>query len=204
MVGLGLVVAGCEALEKRLRWGRSEPLEKTTVRHVAPVDGQGHALPGFTVVKRRSGRCPPISDYSTGPIYKCVFGRFLADPCWRLTAPRQVSALCMRAPWSREVVRVDVKRLTPGSSVRKNRDWPWAIELAGGERCPGRTGAGDLFNGRPIDYLCGGRPSLGVLRGLDQEGRLWHADTAWQVDGRYVAGRTVPIRTAWYVGARGR
>jgi ATPase subunit of ABC transporter with duplicated ATPase domains len=57
-------------------------------------------------------------------------------------------------------------------------------------------GAHDSFNGRPVDYFCGGHEV--VLRGLETTSQQWRAQTAIYSGGQYTMGPAEGISIAWY------
>lgn len=175
----------------------------TSVVYVAPVDANGDPVEGLTITRTVHGHCEPGSDSVPGPTYRCFFGNYIADPCW-VDATDPGSVLCMTQPWSKTVVRVYVIELEPSSEpVPKGLSYPWGVELTDGEKCVAFQGAHDEFEGRVVDYGCGGAYLHGgrvLLRGLHRSGPLWSFDSAWWTGKKYQGRKRVQVRIAWYGG----
>lgn len=71
-------------------------------------------------------------------------------------------------------------------------DMPWAMELAGGERCTILTGATAVLAGMRINYGCEGGGS--VLGDVDRSGPVWTV-AFW--DGASLDAETVEVASAW-------
>jgi len=178
--------------------------EQTNVVYVAPVDRRGSRVKTFKVVRRLYGRCEPGSDVLTVPVFRCLSGTGVYDPCWVVSdasAPNKV-VWCLLQPWSRDVYRIVTRGLpAPGGSYKKpSLDFPWGIQLTTGQRCLAVQGTRDSYRGQAIDFYCTfpSKRLLGVLRGVDRHYPVWTYRTTWVKSGRYTPGPTVKLRTAWY------
>lgn len=183
--------------------GDSGAPRTTRVNFAAPVDRAGRRLPGIRVASKRSGMCNPSSGLIIGPVYNCRYGQ-LADPCWAVkTRTSDPAVLCMARPWSRDVTMVITRRLPRVSAgIKRERGFPWGVELVSGERCIAHTGTPDLHEGREVRYVCRGG-TLGLLGGFRQADRLWQADTVRRAGLGYRAGPPTGISVAWFVAPQG-
>jgi hypothetical protein len=176
-------------------------LGATQVIYVAPVERSGQPLPGLRVSLDVRGDCEPGSDSVPGPTYRCFEGNSILDPCWADSA-HAGSVLCMEEPWSTTVVQLDTGHRLPTSKspVPKSLRYPWGVRLANGEDCIAEQGAHDMFRGRFVDYSCGHRRHLVLLRGMHQAHQPWSFDSAIRTGGSYLAGPRETVAVAWYGG----
>ena len=195
MIALGaalVVLASCATTEAATR-----------VIYVAPVDANGDSVEGLTITRTVHGHCFPGSDSVPGPTYRCFFGNYIEDPCWAdVTDPGSV--LCMTQPWSKTAVRLYASNLEYSAEpVPRSLNYPWGVELNNGERCLAVQGAHDEYRGRVVDYSCGidyvGRV---LLRKMHFTRPLWSFDSAFWNGKKYLSGRRVSVRVAWYGGPR--
>ena len=183
-------------------WGATAVASTATkVIYVAPVNSAGQPLAGLGVAAAVQGHCEPGSDSVPGPVYRCFSGNKVIDPCWADSA-LPGSVLCMQRPWERTVLRLDTEQpLEPSSEpVPRGLGFPWGVKLANGERCVAAQGAHDQFRGRVVDYGCGTRFHLVLLRGMHKAREPWSFDSAIWTGSRYVPGPRETVRTAWYGG----
>lgn len=173
----------------------------TKVIYVAPVNRSGQPLPDVRISLDVRGNCEPGSDSVPGPTYRCFEANSILDPCWADRA-HAGSVLCMEEPWSETVVQLDTGHRLPISNypVSKSLAYPWGVKLANGEGCIADQGAHDMFRGRVVDYSCGHRFHLVLLRGMHQVHALWTFDSANWTGQSYVAGPRETVKVAWYGG----
>lgn len=171
----------------------------TQVLSVRPVDASGHLAAGYFVQQVVSGACSPGSDLGVSA-YRCsgTTNHSIYDPCWAEGSPAK-SVLCLDSSWSTSPTRITLSGpLTalppPGPAVP-----PWGLQLANGLRCTAVQGAHGQFNGRAIDYYCGGTyTGPVVLRGIDLSRPVWVVQTATPNGaGGYTMGPKVFVSTAW-------
>jgi hypothetical protein len=76
---------------------------------------------------------------------------------------------------------------------------PWGLQLANALKCTAVQGAHGQFNGRVVDYYCGGTyTGPVVLRGIDLSRPVWVVQTATPNGaGGYTMGPKVSVSTAW-------
>jgi len=176
----------------------------TRVIYVAPVDANAQPLAGVSVSLDVRGKCEPGSDSVPGPVYRCFdVGNSILDPCWADHA-EVGSVLCLEAPWSQTVVKLDTGIPLPPNNepVPTSQSHPWGVRLASGETCLAAQGAHDRFRGRVVDYACGKRYRLVLLRGMHHSHEPWSFDSAIWTGTKYVAGRRQAVRVAWFGGPR--
>jgi hypothetical protein len=96
---------------------------------------------------------------------------------------------CFADPWSGAVeLKLTAKVPKPGAPLKISS--PWAIELAGGERCLVTTGTAHLVHGVPMRYQCASAETAGLL---SSTGKLRKA----QVRSASGALRQVPVLGSW-------
>lgn len=122
----------------------------TTTRIFTPYDRSGAPTAG--VVAHRSGSCFAKSiTVATKGAYRCFAANALLDPCF--VAPGTAHVLdCYASPWSR-AVQVRVAKL-PSGGAAAHVSRPWAIELAGGQRCVASNGTVPFVRGVALTYQC--------------------------------------------------
>jgi hypothetical protein len=193
---------------------------RTVVVVVNPTkDGQLAA--GYHVRDSHSGQCVMLSEVvvSSVPVFQCTVplksrSRLLIA-CWPITYRSSRSAACLENPWQRdvEIVRAGPIRSSHSGSVGVNLGFPWAVQLASGERCVG-TPFGHVsvgLAGDTLDYLCarvmgtGGFSTAGSSVGLVNgasiiKGRLAFVSANLGSDGSWHSGATVIATRAWYGG----
>ena len=178
----------------------SSAATSTRVIHVAPVDTNSDPVDGLIITRAVHGHCSPGSDSVPGPTYRCFFGNFIADPCWADESDVG-SVLCMTQPWTKTAIRVYVPTLEPtAEAVPKSLNYPWGVELTDGEKCLAQQGAHDQFDGRVVDYGCGGPDRHVLLRGMHRTHPLWSFDSATWTGRKYLPGKREQVRIAWYGG----
>jgi hypothetical protein len=173
----------------------------TTVIYVAPVNQSGQPLPGLRTFLDVRGHFEPGSDSVAGPTYRCFEANSILDPCWADGA-HAGSVLCMEEPWSETVVQLDTGHRLPASNypVPKSLGYPWGVKLANGEKCLAAQGAHDMFRRRVVDYSCGHRFHLVLLRAMHRSLEPWSFDSAVWTGQGYVAGPRETVKVAWYGG----
>ena len=196
-----LVVASIALVVTGALGASASGLSATKVIYVAPVNRSGQPVPGLRIFLDVRGHCEPGSDSVPGPTYRCFEANSILDPCWADRA-QAGSVLCMEEPWSETVVQLDTGHRLPASNypVPKSLGYPWGVKLANGEKCLAAQGAHDMFRGRVVDYSCGHRFHLVLLRGMHQSHEPWSFDSAIWTGQRYVAGPRETVKVAWYGG----
>ena len=175
---------------------------RTVLLSRRPVTASGHLAPGYRITRRLNGADCHDGSEAIGAAYRC-FGpdNGVYDPCWRYaTQAPTVAVLCLQDPFGRDVTALTARTLEPieGEATRFGGASPWGLRLADGLTCTLEQGARDQYRGRVIDYSCGRRGELNVLRGLHRTNPLWTADTARWNGHAYEAGPTLAITTAVY------
>jgi hypothetical protein len=174
----------------------------TKVIYVSPVDRSGQPVPGVSIFIDVRGKCEAGSDSVPGPLYRCFdVGNSILDPCWG-DAAQAGSVLCMEEPWSQTVVQLDTGGPLPSSNypVPKSLGYPWGVKLANGEHCLAAQGAHDEYGGRVVDYACGKKYRLVLLRRMHQSHEPWSFDSAIWTGSKYHSGPRETVQVAWYGG----
>jgi eukaryotic-like serine/threonine-protein kinase len=126
----------------------------TTATHVfAAFDSGGAPVAG--VAAHRSGTCWTSSiTVSARSGYRCFAGNQILDPCFASSAARSTRTVdCYADPWG-QAVRLTLKKALPAPGAPLKISQPWAIELAGGDRCVVTTGTAPLVGGVTMRYQC--------------------------------------------------
>jgi hypothetical protein len=160
----------------------SGPRETEVVRW-SPFDSSGK-LKATLRVTRRDGGCTDIGYTYVGGIgYRCGFGHFLLDACFRDGPNPTEYVICVEAPWSTSVIRLRSPHLLlyPGVTFTAPARYPWGIVLENGTRCAVEQGAHSslIARGRrwTVDYGCE-RSDVVLLREGIERGRVWQVNAA--------------------------
>lgn len=192
------------AIEARAASTRTE-----IIANVTPFTHTGALRAGTRVVHKWRGMCEPGSDVLSSDVYRCFSHNLILDPCWRDFRASRPSVICLEQPWADSVVRLQLKSAPPATSGRPNlKAEPWGIRLGSGARCLAVQGAHDSYvpkHGKPvvIDYSCGSRGKLLLLRGIDRKHSVWTI-RAVRYTGKlsrpYTWAGRVGIRAVWFGG----
>jgi hypothetical protein len=157
----------------------------------------GTLRPQMVVTERVRGRCDVGSEVEGRPfVWRCVWGNFLADPCFSATATSS-SAFCPLAPWSTRgaLVRASLRGWKP-THPQIIKTWPWGIQLAQGQRCRAiRTGT-SFIRGMRMNHGCDGG---GFLVGpVNRAAPIWTILYGKKFNGDRTKLTRVAIHTAWW------
>jgi hypothetical protein len=161
----------------------------TTATQVFAAFGSGGA-PTAGVVAHRPGRCWTSSiTVSARNAFRCFAGNEILDPCFAAPAPAgRNTVACYADPWSRAVV-LRLTAALPASGAPLKISQPWAIELAGGDRCVVTTGTTSLLRGVAMRYQCGDA-TAGLVTSSGPRLSALERTSSGEV-------RTVRVVTAW-------
>ncbi len=121
-----------------------------TTRVFTPY-GRGGA-PTAGVVAHRSGSCFTRSiTVAARGAFRCFAANTILDPCFAKPGTKHLLD-CYASPWAR-AVQLHVATL-PTATTTVNVTRPWAIELAGGQRCVVTNGTAPTVRGVSLGYLC--------------------------------------------------
>ncbi len=133
--------------------------QATRVHVVRPFNGS-HIAAAFRVARTVRGFCTDSSweDMGRSNGWRCGWSNYIADPCFSGRPPVQY-VLCPVPPLRGRKVVVKLRLTKPlrtrETHRRLGRIWPWAVRLAGGERCLSTAAtAGSDFHGRRMNYAC--------------------------------------------------
>lgn len=160
---------------------------RTQVVRWSPFDSSSHVKKSLRIKRIRGvggcGDLGPGSEVVGDFGYRCGFGNFLVDPCWRDGTGQTNVIVCAENPWVRTVERVRVPHLLLRVGVTFGRPPhnPWGIELATGDHCTEAQGAHDsvkLSGGRilVVDYYCAS--GVVLLRNLRRTRPRWTIGSA--------------------------
>jgi hypothetical protein len=179
--------------------GRSNARTATQQVRLSPVTRNGAPADGFRVASTAANAtCEPGSE-AIGRAYRCFAGNAIYDPCWAEKAATP-TVLCLPYPWARRDIKLLVRE--PLGAIASNGAGPgpgepWALELAGGQRCVLAQGAHSVFAGRVIDYYCSTK--LWLLRGLTRNRPVWQASSVIAAhSGKLARGPVEEITIAWF------
>jgi hypothetical protein len=125
----------------------------TATRVFEAFDSSG--APAAGVAAHRSGSCWTSSiTVSDRGAYRCLAGNQILDPCFASSASRSTRTVeCYANPWG-QAVQLALKTDLPAPGAPLKISQPWAIELAGGNRCVVTTGTAPLVHGVAMRYHC--------------------------------------------------
>jgi len=182
---------------------RATPAPTEVIRW-SPFTAAGVVKKTLSVRPIGTGRCSDTYTTAGDIAYRCSRGHGLNFPCWRDAAGPTEFVLCAGDPWTSSVSRLRSPGLLlyPGVTYLDDAYSPWAVELAGGERCRLLQGAHDaIHRGKRtyvVDYGCKG-DDLVLLRNV-RRGRVWRIGAAryvnLKVGYRLIGDRT--IRRAFF------
>jgi hypothetical protein len=184
-----------------LAYGASTARSRTEVVGWSPFTSAGHLRASLRVSARRGG-CSDIGYTLMGGIgYRCAWGNTLAPSCYRDGSNETDFAICVDAPWDRDVVRLQSSYLTyyPGVTYSPAADYPWALVLMDGNRCRLiLTGSGPIptpKGPRRADYGC---ERGGVeLADLQRNHSTWRVSAVSFKSSGYGPPRYVSVRRAY-------
>ena len=80
---------------------------RTDVVQWSPLNSAGKLKASLTVSRTVSGRCTDIGYTQVGGIaYRCAFGHYLFNACWREGPTATEFVVCIGNPWQRGVWRL--------------------------------------------------------------------------------------------------
>lgn len=125
--------------------------------------------------------------------WRCVAEGHVYDPCFVKEYGSHKEARCPHSPWSAEAVEIELASATDNSqhlSLDMSTVYPWAIELATGERCLA-IDEGEIYDGLQVRYYCNNQISL--------IGHLQRCKARWSILQHTPAGvATVMVNKAWF------
>ena len=188
----------------------------TEVLDVSPVTANGIPKPAYTIINGgQATNCENGSEV-LGDAYRCFAGNGVYDPCWADTASApSLAVLCLAEPYDTKATMLTVSSspttvsglpvaggLQPFTSPTPiDRQRPWAVQLADGQRCAAVQSGASNFNGQRVNYECGANFNGPQLYGsFNESGAIWTAqsDTRNPATGALTAGPNEQIITAWY------
>lgn len=143
--------------------------------------------------------CSPGSE-TIGAAYRCFAGHSIYDPCWPgRDRSGFVRFYCLLRPWDRDVRRLFVSdfEIVP-ASLRAERQSPWGIQLASGQRCVASPGANDSVEGVGVLWWCSN--TLSLLADLDRSTDPWTVTEVERSEalGTYTSLGRQQIGRAWF------
>ena len=178
---------------------------RTQVVRWSPFDSAGKLKAGLRV-KSAEGGCTDIGYTFVGGIgYRCGFGNFLLDACFRDGPNPTDYVICIDRPWDRRVVRLRSVGLLlyPGVTFTAPARYPWGIVLGDGNRCSVEQGAhgGLTAHGKRyvVDYDCE-EDDIFLLREGIERGRVWRVNAARlnETTLRFTFLGHVPVRRVYF------
>jgi hypothetical protein len=185
-------------------WGATAPPNTEVIRW-SPFDSSGKLKPTLKV-RSVQGGCGDIGYTYVGGIgYRCSFGHYLLDACFRNGPNPTEYVICVNRPWDRDVIRLQAPYLLlyPGVTFTAAASFPWGIVLDDGNRCGVLQGAHSGFeaHGRRwiVDYECE-RGDIALLREGIRRGRVWEVNAARlnMKTLKYTFLGHVPVRRAYF------
>jgi hypothetical protein len=182
-------VLGCAAASA------AAPTERLIYTPFAP---DGSPLASLKVATHGGGRCDTGSYVvARRGVYRCFDGNVIRDPCFSdaraSTASGEAVVVCVESPWSTAAVSLHLDGAPSSAGQAAPGRAPWALQLAGGQRCVFAEGASNVVHGRRLNYFCTGKR---YLFGTPRTSRpMWRIRMARSFSGR--GWRLVAIARAW-------
>ncbi len=175
------------------------PATATQVRVFTPFNGGGLVV-GLAVTDKVSGSC--FASSAATPqrpdAWRCSAGNAIHDPCFQNVLGDQKELACAQDPFSADVVLLTLTKALPEGEHKAEPNYlkgmPWALELAGGQKCTLLTGATAPVAGMRINYGCAGGGQ--VVGSVDRSLPLWRV--FYQTADRSLSLDQVGVATAWY------
>ncbi|HET8560233.1 MAG TPA: hypothetical protein VFL69_06905 [Marmoricola sp.] len=192
LLALGVVVALMAPTTAASARPAAASTTATSVRHVTLLTRAGHLRPRYTVTSTGKGYCWS-SSMVNGHLYRCSRGRFILDPCWKVSGRRSV--VCLARPWGTQVARIGLTKRLPATDSSGPALWGLRIGDGIGARCVRSQGASGTVRGRTISYYC--QHGWVLLGRPDRSTPLWTMATARWVTDRYVWKGRHQLTVAW-------
>jgi hypothetical protein len=156
--------------------------------------GDSTSKEALVVVRSLLGECSQQSKLTLREdAWRCVAEGQFFDPCFAPLGANQTRVLCPSSAWSREAVQIEVNSPLDNQEHQRldmSRAFPWAIELADGERCHAIE-ANQTFDSMPIRYRCSNQNSL--------MGTIQRCDPQWSMLEKTPHGVvTKPLTFVWF------
>jgi hypothetical protein len=169
---------------------------RTVELRYTPFAVDGSLLDGLRATPQFGGSCETGSFLVAGPgVFRCTAATRIYDPCYldaKASTTERSVMVCVRAPWSRTVLRLRVRGPVSGGAAAPPTAPPWALRLASGRLCLLVGGAASVVSGRRMNYACGERYLFGIP---DTTRPTWSIRQARTPGG--LGMRQVAIATAW-------
>lgn len=125
--------------------------------------------------------------------WRCRANGKVFDPCFVKLASNKMQAVCPQSPWIADSVQIDVSMPLNNDThivLDMSRVFPWAIELANGERCQA-VDSNEVYDAMPVRYRC---TNQNVLIGY-----LQRCKSVWSMLEKTPEGVvTVNLTKAWF------
>ena len=148
----------------------------------------------LVIAEKKHGDCSQQSQrIKREDAWRCVAEGKSYDPCFVPRFGSHLDAVCPESPWSSRGIQITVQSPLDNSqheTLDMSQTYPWAIELASGEKCQADESA-ELYDNLPIRYRCDQNTVL--------IGHVQRCDSPWKMLQRKSDGVvTVEIARAWF------
>ncbi len=174
-------------------WSMAVFAEDTELNLYRPTTDVTEHLP-IEIVAKKSGECFQQSQLiKREDAWRCVAEGNVYDPCFANPAGPSLDAICAEMPWSNKGIQISVA--TPlenkrHESLDMSRTFPWAMELANGEKCQAIDTTAQ-YDGLPVRYQCD--------RNSELIGHVQRCESQWKMLQHAANGvDTVRITRAWF------
>lgn len=146
------------------------------------------------VINKMPGECYTQSQLiKREDAWRCQANGTTYDPCFVKAGGKNKEAVCPPSPWEANSVKIEVSAPLNNEhhiSLDMSRAFPWAIELANGERCQA-IDTNELFDAMPVRYRCSNNNVL--------IGYLQRCKTVWSMLEKTPQGVvTVEFNKVWF------
>lgn len=125
--------------------------------------------------------------------WRCQAKGKIFDPCFVKMAGNKMEAICPQSPWIGDSVQINVSNPLNNENhltLDMSRIFPWAIELANGDRCQA-VETPESYDSMPVRYRCSNQNVL--------IGYLQRCKSTWSMLEKTSEGViTVELTKAWF------
>jgi hypothetical protein len=167
---------------------------ETEVKFYRPFDGASPQQAPVIIRQEMTGECWQQSQkIKREDAWRCLSEGKVYDPCFVKQFSAQSEAVCPQSPWVGSSVKMRLNAPVDNSqnvALDMAQAYPWALELASGEKCQAIEG-GHVYDNLPIRYQC---DSQAVLIG-----HMQRCKTEWSILQKTAHGVVaVVIARAWF------
>lgn len=176
-----------------IAWSAPLVAEDTQLSFYQPLTETANQVP-FTIAAKKLGECHQQSQLiKREDAWRCIAEGKTYDPCFVQRFGSHLNAVCPESPWSSQGVQITVASALDNSqheTLDMSRTFPWAVELANGEKCQA-VETSEQYDNLPVRYRCEKQTTL--------IGHVQRCENTWKMLQHAANGvETVQIKRAWF------